>query len=201
MPEVAHEARTIPLGGVAECEPESASRTIIRVDDRIQPRRTARAKAQLALAHECRGDSPAAEARIDNQAKEAPPPAVPDRDQRAGELAVIGVCEEQPARILPQERTQGADVVCRRGRRAGARPEREHAVEIALACVADQDELGIEAPTLADQIERTSGITCSPTRRTCSAKSGRPSTSIPVQDRNVNGSVNETRAWLSPAGA
>jgi hypothetical protein len=51
------------------------------------------------------------------------------------------------------------------------------------------------------QIELSSGITCSPTNRTCSPRSGKPSTSIPAQALKVNGSVNETSAWLRPAGA
>ena len=44
------------------------------------------------------------------------------------------------------------------------------------------------------QSELISGRICSPTIRTCSARSGKPSTSIPAQALKVNGSVNETSA-------
>ena len=44
------------------------------------------------------------------------------------------------------------------------------------------------------QSELISGRTCSPTIRTCSPRSGKPSMSIPAQAFNVNGSVNETSA-------
>ena len=51
------------------------------------------------------------------------------------------------------------------------------------------------------QSAASSGMTCSPTIRTCSPRSGKPSTSIPAQAFKVNGSVNDTRAWLRPGGA
>ena len=44
------------------------------------------------------------------------------------------------------------------------------------------------------QSELISGTTCSPNIRTCSPRSGKPSTSIPAQALNVNESVNETSA-------
>jgi hypothetical protein len=80
--QVAHEARAVVLARVTEREPQAASCGVAAVDDRVEAARAARAQALLALTHERGGDATTAVARIDGEAKEATPPAVPHGDQR-----------------------------------------------------------------------------------------------------------------------
>ena len=101
---------------------------------------------------------------------------------RSAAFAVSWLPPGPPRSRVPR----GAGKVLRRTRYSSRRHGRARRAHRALGCV---------------QSELISGRTCSPTIRTCSPRSGKPSMSIPAQAFNVNGSVNETSAWLRPAGA
>ena len=73
---------------------------------------------------------------VDGEAEEAPAPAVPDRDQRAGERGV-GVREEQRVRVVVEQELERLDAVARAGRRSGDYPQREHILQLAAGRVAD----------------------------------------------------------------
>jgi hypothetical protein len=136
--QILDEAAAGGLKFVARGGPEGHRVGLVGFDDRAEAAGAEGAEALLAGADEGGGEAVAAVGRVDREAVERPAPAVPAGDQRADDLALLGLDEEQRLGVAQQ---QAADVLGqfgRRGRGLGAPPELEHAEHVVSATGTDR---------------------------------------------------------------